>query len=435
MKYISTRQQEETNIKTAILKGLADDGGLFMPEYIPKLDSEFFENLSNFTLQEIGFRVAKEFLGESISDENLKEIIDEVLNFEIPAVKISDNIYSLELFHGPTMAFKDVGARFMARMMSYFSEGKPMKVIAATSGDTGSAVASGFFGVPGIEVYILYPKGKVSPLQEKQLTTWGGNIKALEIDGNFDDCQALAKQILSDEELNQKFTLTSANSINIARLIPQSFYYFWAFAQLQKLGKPIVFSVPSGNFGNLVAGLFAKKMGLPIHQFIASTNENDVVPKFLETGNYEPKPSRQTISNAMDVGNPSNFERMKSLFSNDISEFRKEIVSYSFSDEETKNTMRKVKKEFNYTLDPHGAVAYLGLENLRQAQSDNISENFIGILLETAHPAKFVEVVEEVLKEKVIIPEKLEAFNKKEKQSLEFSVDFESLKSYLMKEK
>ncbi len=435
MKYISTRQQEETNIKTAILKGLADDGGLFMPEYIPKLDSEFFENLSNFTLQEIGFRVAKEFLGESISDENLKEIIDEVLNFEIPAVKISDNIYSLELFHGPTMAFKDVGARFMARMMSYFSEGKPMKVIAATSGDTGSAVASGFFGVPGIEVYILYPKGKVSPLQEKQLTTWGGNIKALEIDGNFDDCQALAKQILSDEELNQKFTLTSANSINIARLIPQSFYYFWAFAQLQKLGKPIVFSVPSGNFGNLTAGLFAKKMGLPIHQFIASTNENDVVSKFLETGNYEPKPSRQTISNAMDVGNPSNFERMKSLFSNDVSEFRKEIVSYSFSDEETKNTMRKVKKEFNYTLDPHGAVAYLGLENLRQAQSDNISENFIGILLETAHPAKFVEVVEEVLKEKVIIPEKLEAFNKKEKQSLEFSVDFKSLKSYLMKEK
>lgn len=435
MKYISTRQQEETNIKTAILKGLADDGGLFMPEYIPKLDSEFFENLSNFTLQEIGFRVAKEFLGESISDENLKEIIDEVLNFEIPGVKISENTYSLELFHGPTMAFKDVGARFMARMMSYFSEGKPMKVIAATSGDTGSAVASGFFGVPGIEVYILYPKGKVSPLQEKQLTTWGGNIKALEIDGTFDDCQALAKQILSDEELNQKFTLTSANSINIARLIPQSFYYFWAFAQLQKLGKPIVLSVPSGNFGNLTAGLFAKKMGLPIHQFIASTNENDVVPKFLETGNYQPKPSKQTISNAMDVGNPSNFERMKSLFSNDVSEFRKEIVSYSFSDEETKNTMRKVKKEFNYTLDPHGAVAYLGLENLRQAQSDNISENFIGILLETAHPAKFVEVVEEVLKEKVIIPEKLEAFNKKEKQSLEFSVDFKSLKSYLMKEK
>ncbi|MBN9337838.1 MAG: threonine synthase, partial [Chryseobacterium sp.] len=285
------------------------------------------------------------------------------------------------------------------------------------------------------EVYILYPKGKVSPLQEKQLTTWGGNIKALEIDGTFDDCQALAKQILSDEELNQKFTLTSANSINIARLIPQSFYYFWAFAQLQKLRKPIVFSVPSGNFGNMTAGLFAKKMGLPIHQFIASTNENDVVPKFLETGNYQPKPSKQTISNAMDVGNPSNFERMKSLFNNDVSEFRKEIVSYSFSDEETKITMRKVKKEFNYTLDPHGAVAYLGLENLRQAHSDNISENFIGILLETAHPAKFVEVVEEVLKEKVIIPEKLEAFNKKEKQSLEFSVDFESLKSYLMKEK
>jgi len=431
MKYISTRKQEETNIKTAILKGLADDGGLFMPEYIPQLDAGFFENLSNLSLQEIGFRVAKEFLGESISDDNLKEIIGEVLNFEIPAVKISDNIYSLELFHGPTMAFKDVGARFMARMMAYFSEGKPMKVIAATSGDTGSAVASGFFNVPGIEVYILYPKGKVSPLQEKQLTTWGGNIKALEIDGTFDDCQALAKQILSDEELNQKFTLTSANSINIARLIPQSFYYFWAFAQLKKLEKPIVFSVPSGNFGNLTAGLFAKKMGLPIHQFIASTNANDVVPNYIETGNYEAKPSKQTISNAMDVGNPSNFERMKSFFNNDVLEFKKEIESYSFSDEETKNVMTKVKNNFAYTLDPHGAVAYLGLEKY----SEKANGNFIGILLETAHPAKFVEVVEEVLKEKIEIPEKLEAFNKKEKQAIGFSADFELVKSYLMEEK
>lgn len=431
MKYISTRQQEETNIKTAILKGLADDGGLFMPEYIPKLASECFENLPNLTLQEIGFRVAKEFLGESISDENLKKIIDEVLNFEIPVVKISENIYSLELFHGPTMAFKDVGARFMARMMSYFSGGKPMKVIAATSGDTGSAVASGFFGVPGIEVYILYPKGKVSPLQEKQLTTWGENIKALEINGTFDDCQAVAKQILSDEALNQKFTLTSANSINIARLIPQSFYYFWAFGQLQKLGKPIVFSVPSGNFGNLTAGLFAKKMGLPVHLFIASTNENDVVPKFLETGNYETKPSKQTISTAMDVGNPSNFERMKSLFTDDVSEFRKEIESYSFSDEETKSAMITVKNEFNYILDPHGTVAYLGLKKY----SEKSNKDFVGVLLETAHPAKFVEVVENVLKEKIKIPEKLGVFNKKEKQSIEFSADFESVKNYLIEEK
>lgn len=436
MKYISTRQQEKTNIKTAILKGLADDGGLFMPEFIPQLDSEFFENLPNLSLQEIGFRVAKEFLGDSISDGDLKQIIDDVLNFEIPTVKISENTYFLELFHGPTMAFKDVGARFMARMMSYFSEGKPMKVIAATSGDTGSAVASGFFMVSGIEVYILYPKGKVSPLQEKQLTTWGGNIKALEIDGTFDDCQALAKQILSDQELNEKFTLTSANSINIARLIPQSFYYFWAFAQLQKLEKPIVFSVPSGNFGNLTAGLFAKKMGLPIHHFIASTNDNDVIPQFLESGNYEPKPSKQTISNAMDVGNPSNFERMKSLFNNDVSEFRKEIASYSFSDKETEIAMQNVKKDFDYTLDPHGVVAYLGLETFRKSfDSDNTGKNFVGVLLETAHPAKFVEVVEDVLKEKIMIPEKLEAFNKKEKQSLEFPVEFELLKSYLIEEK
>lgn len=428
MKYISTRQQEETNIKTAILKGLADDGGLFMPEYIPQLDSAFFENLPNLTLQEIGFRVAREFLGESIPDENLKEIIDEVLNFEIPAVKISENIYSLELFHGPTMAFKDVGARFMARMMSYFSEGKPMKVIAATSGDTGSAVASGFYNVPGIEVYILYPKGKVSPLQEKQLTTWGGNIKALEIDGTFDDCQALAKQILSDEELNQKFTLTSANSINIARLIPQSFYYFWAFAQLQKLGKPIVFSVPSGNFGNLTAGLFAKKMGLPIHHFVASTNANDIVPNYLETGIYTAKSSVQTISNAMDVGNPSNFERMKSLFDNDVSEFKREIDSYSFSDEETKIAMRKVRNDFGYTLDPHGAVAYLGFQKYLEKNN----EELIGVLLETAHPAKFVEVVENVLKETIEIPEKLAAFGRKDKLATLLPNDLSKIKEAIM---
>lgn len=428
MKYISTRQQEETNIKTAILKGLADDGGLFMPEYIPQLDSAFFENLPNLTLQEIGFRVAREFLGESIPDENLKEIIDEVLNFEIPAVKISENIYSLELFHGPTMAFKDVGARFMARMMSYFSEGKPMKVIAATSGDTGSAVASGFYNVPGIEVYILYPKGKVSPLQEKQLTTWGGNIKALEINGTFDDCQALAKQILSDGELNQKFTLTSANSINIARLIPQSFYYFWAFAQLQKLGKLIVFSVPSGNFGNLTAGLFAKKMGLPIHHFVASTNANDIVPNYLETGIYTAKSSIQTISNAMDVGNPSNFERMKSLFDNDVSEFKREIDSYSFSDEETKNAMRQVRNDFGYALDPHGAVAYLGF----QKYSEKNNEELIGVLLETAHPAKFVEVVEDVLKETIEIPEKLAAFGRKNKLATLLPNDLSKIKEAIM---
>lgn len=428
MRYISTRQQEETNIKTAILKGLADDGGLFMPEYIPQLDSAFFEKLPNLTLQEIGFRVAREFLGESIRNENLKEIIDEVLNFEIPAVKISENIYSLELFHGPTMAFKDVGARFMARMMSYFSEGKPMKVIAATSGDTGSAVASGFYNVPGIEVYILYPKGKVSPLQEKQLTTWGGNIQALEIDGTFDDCQALAKQILSDEELNQKFTLTSANSINIARLIPQSFYYFWAFAQLQKLGKPIVFSVPSGNFGNLTAGLFAKKMRLPIHHFVASTNANDIVPNYLETGIYTAKSSVQTISNAMDVGNPSNFERMKNLFDNDVSEFKREIDSYSFSDEETKNAMRKVKNDFGYTLDPHGAVAYLGFQKYLEKNN----EELIGVLLETAHPAKFVEVVENVLKETIEIPEKLAAFGRKDKLATLLPNDLSKIKEAIM---
>ncbi|MCT3804106.1 threonine synthase [Elizabethkingia anophelis] len=426
MKYYSTRGKHSVNIQQAVLNGLADDGGLYMPAYIPQLPASFFENIENKSLPEIGFEVAKLFLEDSVPDVVLKQMIDEVLNFDIPVVPIHNNIYSLELFHGPTLAFKDVGARFMARLMSYFAEGKPMKVIAATSGDTGSAVAAGFYNVPGINVYILYPKGKVSPLQEKQLTTWGGNIKALEIEGTFDDCQALAKELLADEEL-QQHQVTSANSINIARLIPQSFYYFWAYAQLKKENKKIVFSVPSGNFGNLTAGLLAYKMGLPVNRFIASTNINNVVPQYLKTGTYEAKASLSTVSNAMDVGNPSNFERMKDLFQEDVTKFREIISGYYFIDEETKATVQEVYKESGYLLDPHGAVAYLGLVQYQKEQQ----QDFNGVLLETAHPAKFIETVEESISEKIEIPEKLSAFGKKEKVATLFPVDFQLIKAFI----
>ncbi|WP_278554728.1 threonine synthase [Elizabethkingia bruuniana] len=426
MKYYSTRGKHSVNIQEAVLNGLADDGGLYMPAYIPQLPASFFENIENKSLPEIGFEVAKLFLEDSVPDKVLKEMIDEVLNFDIPVVPVHNNIYSLELFHGPTLAFKDVGARFMARLMSYYADGNAMKVIAATSGDTGSAVAAGFYNVPGINVYILYPKGKVSPLQEKQLTTWGGNIKALEIEGTFDDCQALAKQLLADEGL-QKHQVTSANSINIARLIPQSFYYFWAYAQLKKEHKNIVFSVPSGNFGNLTAGLLAYKMGLPVNRFIASTNINNVVPQYLESGAYEARPSLSTVSNAMDVGNPSNFERMNDLFQEDVAKFREIISGYYFTDEETKATVQKVYKESGYLLDPHGAVAYLGLVQYQKEQQ----EDFNGVLLETAHPAKFIETVEESILEKIEVPEKLSAFGKKEKVATLFPVDFQQVKAFI----
>ncbi|MCT3896680.1 threonine synthase [Elizabethkingia anophelis] len=426
MKYYSTRGKHSVNIQQAVLNGLADDGGLYMPAYIPQLPASFFENIEKKTLPEIGFEVAKLFLEDSVPDAVLKQMIDEVLNFDIPVVPVHHNIYSLELFHGPTLAFKDVGARFMARLMSYFAEGKPMKVIAATSGDTGSAVAAGFYNVPGINVYILYPKGKVSPLQEKQLTTWGGNIKALEIEGTFDDCQALAKRLLADEEL-QQHQVTSANSINIARLIPQSFYYFWAYAQLKNENKKIFFSVPSGNFGNLTAGLLAYKMGLPVNRFIASTNINNVVPQYLKTGTYEAKASLSTVSNAMDVGNPSNFERMKDLFQEDVTKFREIISGYYFTDEETKATVQEVYKESGYLLDPHGAVAYLGLVQYQKEQQ----QDFNGVLLETAHPAKFIETVEESILEKIEVPEKLSAFGKKEKVATLFPVDFQLIKAFI----
>ena len=426
MQYYSTNRQAETvTLPYAVLKGLADDGGLYMPERIPQLPASFFDNIHNIALPEIGYTVASALLGDEVPADVLKKIVEETLNFSIPAVHVEKDIYSLELFHGPTMAFKDVGARFMSRLMAYFnrSESRQLKVIVATSGDTGSAVAAGFFNVPGIRVFILFPKGKVSPLQQKQLTTWDGNITAIEVDGTFDDCQKMAKQALGDAELNKNNLLTSANSINIARLIPQSFYYFWAHAQLKQIGKPLAFSVPSGNFGNITGGLLAVAMGLPAQHFIAATNANDVVPEYLRTSVYKTRPSVQTISNAMDVGNPSNYARMCEMFEHNHQRFCDNISGYAYTDEETRQTMRAVKKQ-GYLLDPHGAIAYLGLkEYLKDSKADAV-----GVFLETAHPAKFREVVEETLGEPVEIPQQLQVFLNKEEKMIHMPNDYERLK-------
>ncbi len=376
--------------------------------------------------------MARALTGDSLPENELRRIAAEAVNFPTPVVKIEEGIYSLELFHGPTLAFKDVGARFMALLLGYFAERQKenIKVIVATSGDTGSAVAAGFYDVPGVEVYILYPKGRVSPLQEKQLTTWGKNITAIEVDGSFDECQALAKQLLSDKELNARFKITSANSINIARLIPQSFYYFHAYAQLKAQGKPIVVCVPSGNFGNITAGLMGKMLGLPITLFAAATNANDVVPSFLENGAYEARPSVRTISNAMDVGAPSNFERMTTLFGSAAEDFAPFLAGSGWSDEDTRATMRDVYARTGYMLDPHGAVGYLGL---KQALKSN--PGAIGVLLETAHPAKFAEVVQETLGVAPEMPERLAAFAEKAKVALECNNDYLQVKALIEADK
>ena len=415
MKLYSTRDKNKTlGLKEAIIKGLASDGGLYLPYQLPNFGKEFITNLSSLSNIEIYYEVANKLLGSDISKNELHSIITDTFNFHIPLVALDSDIYSLELFHGPTMAFKDVGARFMSRLLAYFyqNESKELNVVVATSGDTGSAVAAGFYNVPGIKVYILYPKGKVSFLQEKQLTTWGKNIVAIEVNGTFDDCQTIVKQLLSDELLNSKIRLTSANSINIARLIPQSFYYFSSFAQLQLLGKPIIYAVPSGNYGNLTAGILAQKMGLPITQFVAASNVNDIIPNYLKTGDYSPQKSIQTISNAMDVGNPSNFERLESLMPN-LSEFQNKIKGFAFSDSQTERAMEEVYKKYNYILDPHGAVAYLGLKSCLKNENDSI-----GVFLETAHPAKFKEVVEKAISNAINIPQKLQDFADKEKKSI-----------------
>lgn len=434
MKYYSTNKKSpEVSLEQAVIQGLAGDKGLFMPEEIPALPAEFFERIDQLSFQEIAYAVADSFFGQDVPAEELKKIVYETLNFEVPLVRITPQISALELFHGPTLAFKDVGARFMARLLGYFTQrkegekGQDIHVLVATSGDTGSAVANGFLAVEGVKVHVLYPKGKVSEIQEKQFTTLGRNITALEVEGTFDDCQALVKNAFMDEELNERLFLTSANSINVARFLPQSFYYFHAYAQLKKEGKSdaVVICVPSGNFGNITAGLFAKQMGLPIKRFIAANNKNDVFYQYLQTGDYEPRPSIATIANAMDVGDPSNFARILDLFGQSHEAISQEISGAYYLDDQIKATIQKVWSEHGYLLDPHGACGY-------QALVDLLHDEEQGIFLETAHPAKFLDTVESIIDESVEIPEKLQAFMKGEKQSLVIDKDFDSFRSYLL---
>ena len=431
MKYYSTNKKVSgVSLQDAVVKGLAEDKGLFMPDSIKALPQSFFDTIETMSFQEIAYTVADAFFGEDVEAEALKKIVYETLNFDVPLVHVADNIYSLELYHGPTLAFKDVGGRFMSRLLGYFIQKQGennVKVLVATSGDTGSAVANGFLGVEGIHVYVLYPKGLVSPIQECQFTTLGQNITALEVDGTFDDCQALVKSAFMDDELNAKLKLTSANSINVARFLPQSFYYFYAYAQLKKLGKAtdVVMCVPSGNFGNITAGLFAKKMGLPVKRFIAANNRNDIFLQYLKTGVYTPRPSVSTIANAMDVGDPSNFARVLDLYSGSHAAISTEISGVSYNDEQIADSLKNCYQETGYLLDPHGAVGYRALR-------DGLAVNEIGVFLETAHPAKFLETVEGIIGEKVEIPLKLQEFMKGEKKSLPLSKDFETFKKYLM---
>jgi threonine synthase len=432
MRYYSTNKKTpEVSLKEAVVKGLAADNGLFMPERINKFEPSFFDNIQNLTFQEIGFEVAKKFFGEDIEESKLKEIVFDTLEFDCPVVKVTDSIYSLELFHGPTLAFKDIGARFMARLLNFFlgDRKEQVNVLVATSGDTGSAVANGFLGVLGIHVFVLYPKGKVSKIQESQFTTLGRNITALEIDGTFDDCQHLVKTAFLDVELNEKLILTSANSINVARFLPQSFYYFNAYARLKEKGilenKELVFSVPSGNLGNITAGLFAHEMGLPVARFIAANNDNSVVFEYLETGNYEPRPSVETIANAMDVGAPSNFARILDLYHHSHKIISGIIKGYKYSDDEIRKIVQKVYLETNYLCDPHGAC---GFESL----NEYLKENQIGVFLETAHPAKFTETVEDIIgKGNVILPPKLAAFMTGDKKSKSLGKNYETFRKYL----
>ncbi len=428
MKFYSTNNPTHlVSLQEAVVNGLASDNGLYMPEHIPTFSKDYFSSLPKKSFQEIAFDVAKVFVEGDISFDHLKSIIDHTISFDAPLVEIEKNVFALELFHGPTLAFKDFGARFMSQLLSHFAQqqNREIVILVATSGDTGSAVANGFLDVQGTRVIVLYPSGKVSDIQEKQFTTLGKNITAVEVSGTFDDCQYLVKQAFLDQELKKKFFLTSANSINIARLIPQAFYYFYAWSRLA--GKEnVVFSVPSGNFGNLTAGLIAKKMGLPIQHFVTATNINDIVPRYLISNKFIPKPSVSTISNAMDVGNPSNFSRMLDLFQHDHSSMQKEITGHSFTDEETQVAMREVFSKSNYTLDPHGAIGYLGLKKFQAQHSETI-----GVFLETAHPAKFLDVVESTLQNKITMPDGLAYFLHRKKISLTCESDFDSFKSLL----
>jgi threonine synthase len=432
MKYYSTNGQvQNVTLRDAVVKGLAADKGLFMPNVIKALPASFFDSIQDLSFQEIAYVVADAFFGEDIPADDLKAIVYDTLAFDVPAVKVTENIYSLELFHGPTLAFKDVGARFMARLLGYFNkqEEQLVNVLVATSGDTGSAVANGFLGVEGIHVYVLYPKGKVSPIQECQFTTLGQNITAIEVDGVFDDCQALVKNAFMDAELNAHMKLTSANSINVARFLPQAFYYFYAYAQLKKQGKAdnLVVCVPSGNFGNICSGLFGYKMGLPVKCFIAANNRNDIFYKYLQTGEYHPKASVQTIANAMDVGDPSNFARIYDLFGKSHAAISALISGATYTDEQIAESMQQCYAENGYLCDPHGACGY-------RALTEQLQPGEVGVFLETAHPAKFKDTVESIIKHEVAIPEKLAAFMKGTKQSVPLSKDFADFKAYLMKE-
>lgn len=432
MQYYSTNgNSPKVSLQEAVVHGLAADRGLFMPEVIPTIPKAFFNNISEMSLPDIAYVVANTLFGQDIESETLKNIVKDTLNFDIPLVHVDKNRYSLELFHGPTLAFKDVGARFMARLLGYFNkkQGKDMvNVLVATSGDTGSAVANGFLNVPGVRVFVLYPKGKVSKIQEAQFTTLGANITAIEVSGTFDDCQALVKNAFMDKELNEKMQLTSANSINVARFLPQMFYYFYAYAQLARMGKPldkIVVSVPSGNFGNITAGLIGKRMGLPISRFIAANNKNDIFFQYLKSGVYSPRPSVATIANAMDVGDPSNFARVLDLYGNSHDAISAEISGCTYTDEQIAETLKDTYCRTGYLLDPHGAVGYRSLV-------EGLKDDEIGIFLETAHPAKFKDTVESIICDKVAIPAKLAAFMKGTKVTVKMTSAFPAFKKYLM---
>ena len=430
MKYYSTNQQAPlATLEKAVVKGLAEDRGLYMPKKINRLPQSFFDNIQDMSFQELACHVADAFFGEDVEKDALHKIVEDTLSFDCPVVRVEDNIYALELFHGPTLAFKDVGARFMARLLRYFNKEERVNVLVATSGDTGSAVANGFLGVEGIHVFVLYPKGKVSPIQECQFTTLGRNITAIEVDGVFDDCQALVKNAFMDSELNAHMRLTSANSINVARFLPQAFYYFNAYARMKKMGLAdnLVMCVPSGNFGNICAALFGHEMGLPVKRFIAANNANDIFYNYLQTGIYEPKPSRQTLANAMDVGDPSNFARIYDLYGKSHERITSLISGATYSDEDIMRTMRQCFADTNYILDPHGACGYQALKEL-------LRPGETGVFCETAHPAKFKEKVDDILGIDVEIPERLAAFMKGQKQSIPLSKDFPEFKAFLMQQ-
>ena len=426
--YSLNEKAPDVSFKDAVIKGIAPDKGLYYPESITPLSKSFFDNIETLSNQEIAFEAIRQFVSDEIPDVNLKEILKEVLDFDFPIVELEENVATLELFHGPTMAFKDVGARFMAQCLGYFSSStaNEVTVLVATSGDTGGAVANGFLGVDGVKVVILYPSGKVSDIQERQLTTLGQNITALQVDGTFDDCQKMVKTAFLDEDLLKKMQLTSANSINVARWLPQLFYFLFAYKQLKSTTKELVFSVPSGNFGNICAGMVAQRLGMPVKHFIASTNVNDTVPQFMQTGKYYPKPSTATISNAMDVGDPSNFIRIRHLFQDDFETLNENLSSFSFTDVATKSAMKEIHREFGYVADPHGAVGYLGFREYQKTHP-----NVYGVFLETAHPVKFLDVVEDTLGTALEIPSQIQKVMGKEKKSIKINT-YGELKAYLI---